>query len=252
MEKIRRDRIEAERFYINNVKDQEIYVEELQEDLQESILWYCQETNYKEFNENLRKENELTKEQTSNLDNLDKAFLKVPTLKNSITVYKGVKEDKAFTTDKAFMSTTIFFDKAKYFSNDTCCIYQITVSPNSKVLPIRKISTFPEEEEILLDRGGNLMLTGTDVKEDKKIFYITYSPKNSQEMKEDTNIDKLFLESEFLKVVRDRVEQEKDEDEDFQMPIEDIIKQLYKTITTKEISNQYLEKVKSQLTELKL
>jgi len=250
MEKIRRDRIEAERFYMNNVKEQETYVEKLEEELVEelveSILWYCQEANYKEFNENLRKGLQLTEEQSENLKNLDDAFLGVSPLKNAITVYKGIKEDVVFTSDKAFMSTTIFFDKAKLFSNDTCCIYQITVSPNSKVLPIRKISTFPEEEEILLDRGGNLTLTGTGVKEGKKIFYITYSPKFSHELKED--LDKQFLESEFLKLVQTAVkEEENEEDEDFRTPIDTLITDIYKRLTRKQISSVYLEKVKSQL-----
>ena len=49
---------------------------------------------------------------------------------------------------------------SEFFSKENrCCIFEITVSPGSKVLPLKDISNFRKEIEVLLDRDGEFFLT---------------------------------------------------------------------------------------------
>jgi hypothetical protein len=144
-----------------------------------------------------------------------------------------------------------------------CCILQITVSPGSKVLPLSSISNNPEEEEILLDRDGIMFCTMVNVVDNMKVFYITYSPKKSERVEdmkdlsnaEDKGRNDLIIEQ-LIILLQKQQEDDKEEDPDFSVSFDDgiEIRRIYEMLAGagKKISDKDLEKVKSQLTELKI
>ena len=62
------------------------YIEKLPENIIDSLVWYTGD-GYLFFNETLRKK--MIPKEKNHFDNIQKAFLNFPTLKNSIIVYKG-------------------------------------------------------------------------------------------------------------------------------------------------------------------
>jgi len=122
-----------------------------------------------------------------NVADLDSAFSNVPPLTSSIIVYRGIKPNltgEEYFSDTAFISTTKVKRLALEFSDRECCILQITVSAGSRVLPIERLSYASNEQEILFDRNGELIMTGSSIdNHNMKILYVTYLPKNSLDEK---------------------------------------------------------------------
>ena len=140
---------------------------------------------YKTMNTNLLRKKRQPKEIQVDLDNIDEAFKAVPPLTEPLVVYRGKRKDEINKTDLSFVSTSLFSDTTVEFTGIGCCILQITISPGSKVLPIYDISENQSEFEILLDRGGQFIVTGSEIKQitsidegrDMKIIYVSYVPK---------------------------------------------------------------------------
>jgi hypothetical protein len=153
----------------SSINLQKKYVETLDEDIKDSLRWYTSDE-YVKFNRYLRTEK---KERNSvferHVHNIDFAFLNAPALQESIVVYKGVIGSKVFS-DKAYISTSRYYDNTLKFAETykNCCVMEITVSKNSKVLPLQSLTEYKDEEEILLDRDGTLICTSQYVKKVKK------------------------------------------------------------------------------------
>lgn len=127
-------------------------------------------------------------------EKLEQIFNTIPPIDQAITVYRGIAiyEDEKFDTyNGAFISTTIEPYIAKRFIEglSDCCILQITISPNSRIIPIfAEKFTYNEEAEVILDRKGEFMITGRQ----GNVIYVTYLPKPSVKVVSDRAIIKYF------------------------------------------------------------
>ena len=162
-------------------------LEENHKEIAESITKYTRDEKfYKTMNTNLLRKKRQPKEIQVDLNNIDEAFKAVPPLTEPLVVYRGKKQDEVNKTDLSFVSTSLSVKVATAFAEAGCCVLQITVSPSSKVLPIYDLSNEPLEYEILLDRGGQFIITGSEIVrdissarygKDMKIIYVSYVPK---------------------------------------------------------------------------
>lgn len=155
--------------------EQEKFVNNLSDGEKKCLTWYTS-GEYREFNRKLRKKEKLTDEQNHNLKCIDSIFKKVPITARPITVYKGLDTDN-ISSDDAFISTTTDVNIANLFSGIDCCIIEITIPSGSRILPLKSVSLFPYENEILLDRSNYLIVnndTSTKSYEGVKIIYMTY------------------------------------------------------------------------------
>jgi len=177
------------------------YVRNLPEHIKNSISWYTG-GNFDLFNESLR--NDKIPSDKHHFDNIVLAFKACPPLTENVVVYKGIDNDRVYEVDKAFSSSSYNISGVADFHGQTCCILEITISPGSKILPIFHISRIPSENEILLDRNGKFILTGTCFKfindrewlkrrglksndNDMKFLQVTYIPQNSIVYESNTN-----------------------------------------------------------------
>ena len=164
--------------------DQHIqYVSNLDDKIKESLKWYTKD-NYLEFNKKLRRGENLTGTFLMHLNNIDKAFRESPVLNFNLMVYRGIKEEIEFVTDKAVLSTSIDINSTIEFSN--CCTLHINVTPGNKILPLWNISHKPKEFEILLNRDQLLLNTLVKNDKDKKIFFCSMAPTTSKLINSET------------------------------------------------------------------
>lgn len=104
---------------------------------------------------------------------LDAAFANVPPLAHSMVVYRGIKYNKGekyqheSVYNKQYISTTTHIETAQDFlSGKSCCVLHITLPQGSRVLPLKRVSHYKDENEILLPRGGEFIIqkqVGKDV-----------------------------------------------------------------------------------------
>lgn len=175
----------------------EKYVRNLSDDIRESLEWYTG-GHFDTLNAVLRSEKSLTSIQQKHLDNINIAFAGAPPITSIITVYKG-KDNLKVYSDKAFMSTTTSFDKSKDFADKHCCVLEITVSRGSKVLPLKSLSRYAEESEILLDRNGILFVTDQEVKSDgMRVLYCIYTTGIEIENKADFTVASKTLDTQSI------------------------------------------------------
>lgn len=225
------------------MEDQREYVRNLPDSIKESLNWYT-DVNYITFNEIIRSGKVIPRNERVHYENITTAFDQSPPLKHSVIVYKGIVGEKVFS-DKAFVSTTTSYDVTKYFSLEECCVLEITVSAGSLILPISEISNAPDEHEVLLDRGGTMTVTGTDIRDNKKIIYVTYTPQFSAVITEEKNIDSIVEDFDDNLIIERIIEFFKDDDKDFLD--EETIISLYKRLTKRKIRDKDLEKIKNRL-----
>lgn len=173
---------------IKSLKHQLKFVSDLPKQLKDSLLWYTSDINYKKFNYRIRNNLELNREYQYHKDNLEYIFNRIPKLKNSITVYRGVKNKNQIIGDKTYLSTSISYQVAKKFSNK-CCIIAITLPVGSRVIPLFNLSEF-SEGEILLDKGSITILTDKYINKDKYTIYSSlYLPTHSIKMTDSNMIE---------------------------------------------------------------
>lgn len=228
----------------SNLRKQEEYVRKLTNDEKNSLNWYTG-GNYDKFNEAMRSGKELSKIQIDNKKNIDSSFIAVPPLESSIIVYKGKSSERIYS-DKSFMSTTLLYEQTKRFTGNECCVVQITVSPGSKVLPIRSISREPDEEEVLLDRDGIMIVTGNSInRHGMKVVFATYCPRDSKSIKGDEELKRVDSSFDNQLIVEKLIELFQNDDPDFLD--EDTIVISYSKVTGKKISDKDLEIIKKRL-----
>lgn len=226
---------------------QQEYVHDLPENIKERFHWYTGSGKWDIFNEQMRKNIKLSLEFQEQLRDMDEAFNIVPPTEFPIVVYKGKGSENVYS-DKAFMSTTLLYEKAKRFSGKNCCILQITVSAGSKAIPLKSVSRDPDEEELLLDRDGHLAVTGSTIndKDNMKIIFATYSPKKTEEVHNDKQIDLVIEKFDRELVIERIIKFYEDQDPEF---IDDFdIETLYsKQNNGRKISQNELDKIKKRL-----
>lgn len=90
----------------------------------------------------------LNKKEQELLDTLDELFENVPPIDQTQIVYRGISTYFPLESIKSFISTSLSFDVATSFSGKYCCLLYITLSPGSKILPLKELSYLPSEEEM--------------------------------------------------------------------------------------------------------
>jgi hypothetical protein len=188
---------------MEDLHEQVEYVSRLSPEIKASLFKYTI-TDYHEINEYLRGNHRIgliTSEQIQkHIENIDQAFALCPTTSKAFTVYRG--QDSDIFNTKAYTSTTLDLNMTSdFFSKENrCCVFEISVSPGSKVLPLRNVSNFRKEIEILLDRDGEFFLTY--VEEDDivlqngdvypmRIIHLTYTGPVIQELRSEEDV-KIF------------------------------------------------------------
>jgi hypothetical protein len=93
---------------------------------------------------------------------IDDVFKNIPALEQPIRVYRGQKMDTIINQRSIFssyISTTHAFNETNDFINiDGCCMYILDIQPGVKVIPIKYISQFVREEELLVQRNCRILL----------------------------------------------------------------------------------------------
>ncbi len=159
------------------------YVKNLPEPIKDAIVEYTADM-FDNINECLRGRIPCRPDIMSLVSKIDEAFANAPSLDRAITVYRGQREGiydtKAFTSASIKLKASLSFVKPA----QECCLYKITVTPKSKILPLEGITVVGGEQEILLDRDGKFVInkeeTKTYVVDDQtytlKTIYVTYEP----------------------------------------------------------------------------
>jgi hypothetical protein len=148
------------------------YVETLDKKQKKSLFEYTSSCTV--ANTLVRRGKKLVGKDASIYSEILKIFINGPKVKEPLTVYRGVNEMDAHNCKdySGFISTTMDKGIAKDFSGKTCCFYKILVPPGDySVLPLKSISEFPEEEEILL-APGSIQITGKDTDGSYTCVYI--------------------------------------------------------------------------------
>lgn len=98
-------------------------------------------------------------------------------LKEDLVTYRGIKlkDIKSFSLQTgAYVSVTTNMYVAKQFSKG-CCVFKIVLPKGSKVMSVKGISQFPEQEEIILPRNTIFKLTDeVEVVDCEKVFVLEY------------------------------------------------------------------------------
>ena len=175
------------------LQDQFNYVKKLSISIQDSIIEYTGNS-FEIINDYLRikKRINLNERDLEVIDDLDKAFIDSPPIKNNITVYRGINTKNFIPEVLSFISTTHDINSAFNFTGKDCCLLRINVSSGSQILPIESISLFKKEKEILLPRTGKLIITNKTTNEYGLIIYdLTYIPPTAINIGCDIDIKKI-------------------------------------------------------------
>jgi hypothetical protein len=235
--------METKKLY-KDIQNQVNYVNSLSEEERKSLNWYTG-GGYDQFNLSIRSNKPLTPILENHKKYIQKAFEHVKPIDNPLTVFKGIDTDIIFS-DKSYVSTTIDYKKTYRFTGNNCCILQITVVPGSRILPLYLVSREPDEEEILLEADGTMVVTGTKLNKDNmKIIFVTYSPPKTYKIQQEKELQ--TAEKKFdREIIIDRIiDILKDEDPDFLE--EKTIELIYKQVTNQTIDPKNLETIKKRL-----
>lgn len=219
-EKMLQQRILYEKLLESILESQNKYIKNLPENIRNSIKNYTIDST--SINEYYRGLNKSPRHQTlKDVENIDKAFEHISPIRKPIEVYRG-QSIIDFDT-KAVTSTSTKLEIAMSFTSTSknCCLFKITISPGSKVLPLESFSENQGEYEILLERKGHFELLG---KEEIYVesyglidcILLTYIPPrsftvdNTEELKEGLKIlenDKLEQDVSLLaKIIKEEME----------------------------------------------
>ena len=101
-------------------------------------------------------------------------FKKVPVLKKSLTVYRGIEGTEGLNIhDNQFLSTSYEQGPGRRFAGSKCCFLTITLQPGVRALFIEPLSEFENEKEILV--GPPFKATVTKGANEKE-YNVTISP----------------------------------------------------------------------------
>jgi len=132
---------------------------------------------FKTLNAHLRQGVALTATEERVAHRIDSMFESLQPIKETLTLYRGIKQEDQVNNKNAFVSASHDISVAKGFVGKECCLLVITIPPGSKVLFIEDVSRFPKEREVLIERTGGFAITliDNDAYKVTKIF-TTYIP----------------------------------------------------------------------------
>ena len=132
---------------------------------------------FKNLNAHLREGVPLTATEERVAHRLDSVFEELQPIKETLTLYRGIKQEDQVQNKNAFVSASHTISVAERFVGKECCLLVITIPPGSKVLFIEDVSRYPQEREVLIERKGAFAITliDNDAYKVTKIF-TTYIP----------------------------------------------------------------------------
>ena len=93
-------------------------------------------------------------------------FSRIKPIERGIRVYRGIPRDLAIRilekrtfSERGFLSTTTSIEKAKEYSGKGRTILVIDLPKGCRAISVRKISRKPPDQEILVKRGYNFLVT---------------------------------------------------------------------------------------------
>ena len=149
---------------LNHVKAiQTLFLPYFPLELIRSVEWYTGSDNYTSLNKNLRRKLPLTVEQQSVVRNLDYLFSILNPVGQPVTLYRGVRArsiEGGEIKDDGYISASTNFNTALSFASLTekCCILVISVPASAKLLSVSILSQYPQEDEMLLERGSSFVI----------------------------------------------------------------------------------------------
>lgn len=173
---------------MNTLKTQSKFVKNLDKNIINSLLQYTGTESY-DINRALRHSLQLSDKQQYIINNIDNAFSQIPAIISPITVYRGINSDKFIPEILAYVSTSIDKDIAiRVGAGKECCLLEILVVPGSKVLPLKGISLFKNEKEILLPRTGKFEINNKYIINSTVVYNLTYLPEFTVEVTYKTTV----------------------------------------------------------------
>lgn len=152
--------------YETELKPQIDYIKKLTIDQRQALQYYTG-SGYTNINTSLYKNN-VSGYTASYINKIDEIFKYVPPLEKSLIVYRGIKlntkisdtfKSASYVSTSSNKKTALNFNAHK---NMKCCFFEIYIPKGSHVLPLRPLSSFPEEMEILLSRNSCFVLVKKD------------------------------------------------------------------------------------------
>jgi hypothetical protein len=114
---------------------------------------------------------------------LDYIFESCPLTTEDMYVYRGVtiSDLNQFSTKfGTFVSVTVNLHIAKQFAPKNCCVFKIKIPKGSRLLSVRDLSRYPEQEELMLPRGSIFKPNGDEeVIDCIRVYHCDYIPPSS-------------------------------------------------------------------------
>lgn len=168
---------------INNIlKKQYDYLKSISTNIKKSLIKYTTNISYN-INRKLWENEPLTELEEKIKNDLDEEFKKIPSISQSIMVYRGINTDiMNYINNHGYISTSYDKQVSTWFKGTNCCILNIIVPTGSRILPLSLISKLLLESEILLPRESTFLLTNIRYSNSIKVYDLVYIPPNSQNM----------------------------------------------------------------------
>lgn len=106
---------------------------------------------------------------------LDNAFDNVPPLEEPIVVWRGVNTKNATEgSHRNFLSTSLSRSISEKFTDKPCCLMKISLPAGTKVLPVFNLSRHENECELILPRGGTIVVLNTHQEDNLEVADCTF------------------------------------------------------------------------------
>lgn len=194
------------------------------------------------------------------ITDIDIIFKACPPLKYPILVYRTIDQHFAFDyKSEGYVSTSTTITTAGTTGN--CCLLRITVPAGIKVLPLKKISTNPSENEILLPRDSSLQFSceSKEVIEDDEYIVIDmvlipdYKSVNINYIGSETRINLNILDNIYTDtLINSLIKESKDLEEDYDQFVLSLRVDIANTVNKLKLLNGiesiFLEKILEKIT----
>jgi len=132
-----------------------------------------------ELNAKLRYGISLNEYQENMVKLIDIAFDNSPKTHQPIVVYRGLIGKQLNLIVNQYLSCSIDKNVVLDYVGVKCCFLHITISPGSSILYLPGLSQYTSENEILLPRFGNFIITTVTQTNNLSVYHLVYVPPTS-------------------------------------------------------------------------
>ena len=159
-------------FYDSMVEKHYNFVSSRGKEVYQSVVKYTGTVVNKRINRAIREKKPLSVYDRKIVDDLDNLYSDVEPTTQPLILFRGIQDRAHVNADSSFISASYNINISKRFTNipQKCCLLIFNIPIGSKVLFIGKCSRYPHEDEVLLDRKANFLVTS--IKEDDKMGYL--------------------------------------------------------------------------------